>query len=86
MFLDAAGTVMARCATLACYSEEPDRLTRRFASPPMREVNALVAGWMQAAGMAVRQDALVQHAEAVARPLHGSNVHGYSLTPPRIDD
>jgi allantoate deiminase len=58
MFLDAAGTVMARCATLARYSEEPDRLTRRFASPPMREVNALVAGWMQAAGMAVRQDAL----------------------------
>ncbi len=58
MSLDAAGTVMARCANLATLSEEPDRLTRRFASPPMREVNALVGGWMQAAGMTVRQDAV----------------------------
>lgn len=58
MSLDPAGTVMARCATLATVSEEPDRLTRRFASPPMRDVNALVAGWMQAAGMTVRQDAI----------------------------
>ena len=58
MSLDPAGTIMARCATLGQLSEEPDRLTRRFATPPMREANAPVAGWMRAAGMAVRQDAV----------------------------
>jgi allantoate deiminase len=49
---------MERCATLGTVSEEPDRLARRFASPPMREVNALVGGWMREAGMSVRQDAI----------------------------
>ena len=54
----AARRVMERCATLATISEEPERLTRRFASPPMREVNARVGGWMREAGMTVRQDAI----------------------------
>jgi allantoate deiminase len=58
MSLDSAGTVMARCATLARYSEEPHCLTRRCASPPMREVNTLVGGWMRVAGMTVREDAI----------------------------
>ena len=51
-----AQTVMERCDMLASYSEEPDRLTRRFATPPMRQVNRLVAEWMRAAGMAVHED------------------------------
>src|SRR5690242_21195853 len=51
-----AQTVMERCDMLATYSEEPDRLTRRFATPPMRQVNRLVADWMRAAGMAVHED------------------------------
>jgi allantoate deiminase len=55
--LDSARAVMARCGQLATYSEEPDRLTRRYATPPMRQANAAVAGWMRAAGMATRQDA-----------------------------
>jgi len=51
-----ADTVMQRCDALAGFSEEPGRLTRRFASAALREANAAVAGWMRAAGMAVRQD------------------------------
>jgi allantoate deiminase len=53
-----AARVMARCDTLAAHSEEPDRLTRRFATPPMSAVNDQVAGWMREAGMAVRCDAI----------------------------
>src|SRR5437899_3116510 len=49
--------VMQRCDILAGYSEEPDRLTRRFASAPMQQVNTVVGAWMQDAGMSVQQDA-----------------------------
>jgi len=51
-----ARRVMERCDILGRISEEPDRLTRRFATPAMRAANAAVAGWMRDAGMAVRQD------------------------------
>ncbi|MGH2516423.1 MAG: allantoate amidohydrolase [Ktedonobacterales bacterium] len=53
-----AARVMMRCDTLALHSEEPDRLTRRFATPPMHAVNDLVAAWMREAGMQVWQDAI----------------------------
>lgn len=52
----AAHTVMQRCDILGAISEEPDRLTRRYGTPAMRQVNDTVAGWMRAAGMTVRQD------------------------------
>lgn len=51
-----ARVVMERCNILGNYSEEPDRLTRRFATPAMHQVNELVAAWMRAAGMSVHQD------------------------------
>ncbi len=51
-----ASTVMKGCEILASYSEEPDRLTRRFASKPMQQVNEIVKTWMHAAGMTVEQD------------------------------
>src|SRR5438552_10540898 len=51
-----AAMLMERLATLAGISEEPDRLTRRFASEAMRQANSTVAEWMREAGMAVRQD------------------------------
>src|SRR5262249_25844527 len=51
-----ARTIMERCDILGGYSEEPDRLTRRFATPAMRQANETVAAWMRAAGMSVRQD------------------------------
>ena len=53
-----ARTVMRRCDALAGFSEEPERLTRRFATAALRDANTAVAEWMRAAGMAVRQDAV----------------------------
>lgn len=53
-----ARIVMERCDILAGYSEERGRLTRRFASAEMRQVNEVVGGWMRNAGMGVRQDAI----------------------------
>jgi allantoate deiminase len=53
-----AQTVIERCEILSRYSEEPDRLTRRFASPAMHQTNEAIANWMQAAGMSVQYDAI----------------------------
>jgi allantoate deiminase len=53
-----AATVLERCAALGTISEEPGRLLRRYATPAMREANELVAGWMEAAGLSVRTDAV----------------------------
>ncbi|WP_168394896.1 allantoate amidohydrolase [Erwinia amylovora] len=52
----AAGRVMARCDALAEISESPHDLTRVYLSPEHLRANALVAKWMQAAGMQVWQD------------------------------
>ena len=51
-----ARIVMERCDVLGSYSEEPDRRTRRYGTPAMRQVNERVGEWMRAAGMTVRQD------------------------------
>src|SRR2546421_8625207 len=51
-----AQAVMERCDILGGYSEEPGRLTRRFGTQPMRQVNETVAAWMHSAGMTVHQD------------------------------
>lgn len=48
---------MRQCAELGAISDEAGRLTRTFHSPAMRRANALVGSWMQAAGLAVREDA-----------------------------
>ncbi len=53
-----AQRVMERCDVLGVISEEPDRRTRRFATPAMRAANVAVAGWMRDADMAVRQDSI----------------------------
>jgi allantoate deiminase len=51
-----ARAVLERCDVLARCSEEPDRLTRRFATPALHEARALVEGWMREAGLATRRD------------------------------
>jgi allantoate deiminase len=51
-----AAEVLSRCRELAGVSEETGRITRRFATPAMARANALVGGWMTAAGLAVRVD------------------------------
>ncbi len=49
--------VMERCASLAAITDVKGETTRTFLSPAMTRANALVAEWMQAAGMSVRTDA-----------------------------
>jgi allantoate deiminase len=52
----AASVVMQRCDVLGLISEEPDRLTRPFASDAMRRAHGQVGAWMREAGMAVSRD------------------------------
>ncbi|PLS81277.1 MAG: allantoate amidohydrolase [Chloroflexi bacterium] len=47
---------MERADGLAAISEEPARLTRRFATAALKLATNTVAGWMRAAGMQVRHD------------------------------
>jgi allantoate deiminase len=54
--LSAAETVIRRCDELAACSEEPNAITRPFASEAMRRADELVRSWMETAGMAVRRD------------------------------
>ena len=53
-----AERALARCLELGQISEEPERLTRRFATPALGRANAAVLGWMEAAGMEARQDSV----------------------------
>lgn len=47
---------MQRCDVLGACSEEPERLTRPFASDAMLQAHEHVASWMRQAGMSVRTD------------------------------
>ena len=47
---------MRRADELGTISDEPGRLTRTFHSPGMQRANALVATWMRAAGLEMRED------------------------------
>jgi len=59
MSLDAlTAEVLARCEALTRFSEEPGRLTRTFLRPPVRDAHDALTGWMRAAGLAVRRDAV----------------------------
>jgi allantoate deiminase len=53
-----AATVLDRADRLAAYTEEPGRLTRRFATPALAQAGDLVLGWMRGAGMTGRRDAI----------------------------
>ena len=53
-----AAEVVACCRELARCSEEPDATTRRFLSPPMRDVHQRLTRLMEAAGMTVQLDAV----------------------------
>ena len=58
MTKELAQTVMERIEALGQISDEPGHLTRTFCSPAMRRANDLVASWMRAAGLAVREDVI----------------------------
>lgn len=53
-----AADVLTRCATLGAVSEEPERLTRRVATPALARAADVVARWMEEAGMTTRRDAV----------------------------
>lgn len=53
-----AATVMARCDALQEHTEEPGKLTRRFATPALEGAMTTVEGWMREAGLATRRDAV----------------------------
>ena len=53
-----AATVMARCDALQEHTEEPGKLTRRFATPALEAAMAAVEGWMREAGLSTRRDAV----------------------------
>jgi allantoate deiminase len=55
---DLTGEILARCDTLAGFSEESGRLTRTFLRPPMRAVHDCLTAWMADADLQVRRDAL----------------------------
>ena len=53
-----AQRIIARCRELALCTEVPGETTRTFLAPSMHRVHALLRGWMEAAGMHVRIDAV----------------------------
>jgi len=56
-FSAAAARVMDRCDELANFSEEKGALTRRFCSPPMKQVHKQIGWWLKAIGWASEIDA-----------------------------
>jgi allantoate deiminase len=56
--LSDAATVHERCRRLGAISEEQGLLVRRFGTDAMERANELVGGWMDDAGLDVREDAV----------------------------
>src|SRR6478672_3608064 len=65
---EAAATVLERADALAACTEEPGRLTRRFATPALAQAGDLVLGWMRDAGMTAGRDAIGNIAGRWASP------------------
>jgi allantoate deiminase len=53
-----ASAVLERCDALAAFSDDPNRLTRRFATAAWRAAGEAIEGWMREAGMVTRRDAI----------------------------
>jgi allantoate deiminase len=53
-----AKRVMVECGRIAAMTEEPGRITRRFLTPPVRDVHAYLRARMQELGMQVHVDAV----------------------------
>jgi allantoate deiminase len=49
--------VIEECGRIAAMTEEPERITRRFLTPPVRDVHDYLRGRMQQLGMQVHVDA-----------------------------
>lgn len=55
---DLAATLMERADHLATFTEEPGKITRRYGTPPLVDVMAIVDDWMREVGMMTRRDAI----------------------------
>lgn len=55
-FSGLAKQCLLRCDELACHTEIPGQLTRRFLTPPMHAVHDQIRSWTQPLGMQVRID------------------------------
>ncbi len=55
--LNTTAKILARCQTLARFSEDAQGTRRTFLSPPMRECHAEIAQWLSPLGVSVRIDA-----------------------------
>jgi allantoate deiminase len=53
---DRARRAIVECRRIAAMTEEPGRTTRRYLTPPVRDVHALLRGRMEALGMEVSID------------------------------
>ena len=53
-----AAAVLRRCNEFAAFSEEEGCITRRFATPALRQAGEAVREWMEAAGLDTRRDAV----------------------------
>ena len=74
-FLDRAQRAIAECRRIATMTEEQGRITRRFLTPPMRDVHKLLQDRLQALGIAASLDAIGN-----LRGLHlPPNAHGKRL-------
>jgi allantoate deiminase len=68
---DRAVSVIGECRKIATMSEEPGRITRRFLSPPVREVHAHLRARMESLGLTTRLDA-VGNLRGLWQPSPGS--------------
>ena len=51
-----AKEVLQRCDIIASYSENSHNITRRFLTPPMKDLHQLITKWMYEAGLEVKVD------------------------------
>lgn len=58
VLLERARRAISECRRIATMSEEPDRTTRRYLTPPVRQVHELLRGRMEAIGMSLQIDAV----------------------------
>jgi allantoate deiminase len=66
-----AQRAIEECRRIAAMTEEPGRITRRFLTPPMHDVHALLTARMRALGMAVHVDA-AGNLRGLWRPAKGA--------------
>ena len=68
----AAERLTRRIDQLARVSDERGATTRTYLSPAMRRANALVGGWMRAAGLSVREDTVGNLVGRIAASRRGA--------------